>query len=94
MGDCGSLVGENFVFDVSDCQQVLHSPNHVAHIGKVSTGELTVDDVASLHLDTKHRFLCMQNHTVNNIENKVQSIQNLVMVLVSGKCMTKLINMV
>jgi alanyl-tRNA synthetase len=57
VGDRGRISVANATFEVTDCQQVLQSPNHVAHIGRVTSGELSVGDVSRLTLDTKHRQL-------------------------------------
>ncbi len=80
VGDVGELITRTggAVFAVTDCQRVLGSPDHVAHIGKVRKGgtkreekvAISVGDDVKVRINTAHRISCMQNHTATHLVNE------------------------
>ncbi len=63
------------VFEVADCQRVLGSTEHVAHLGKLKGGGvgdavLRVGDTVAVQIDVRHRLGCMQNHTATHMVNE------------------------
>jgi len=72
VGDRGTVVGPGgSVFVVEDTQKLSSKSGHIAHIGFVEAGEISVDDQVVLSIDREFRLGCMRNHTATHLLNSV-----------------------
>lgn len=65
IGDVGTIIGDDFVFDVSDTQK--KGDGVFVHVGKVRKGTIKVDDEAELTVDHQRRTKIRANHSATHL---------------------------
>lgn len=65
VGDCGSLRGEEVVFDVKNC--VAPFKGLVAHVGVLQKGTVVLGDVLMATIDAERRQKIANNHTATHL---------------------------
>jgi len=72
VGDRGHLVTEDgAVFQVTDTQLAPANRTLVAHLGRMTGGQIRTGHQISARIDPQHRLRCMQNHTCTHVLNSV-----------------------
>lgn len=66
IGDTGVILAESGVFDVQDCQV---AAGYVLHLGKQTSGSLSVGDCVKVTVDYERRGNIVPNHTCTHLLN-------------------------
>jgi alanyl-tRNA synthetase len=64
VGDTGLLKGDGFVFEVYDTQK---KSNNIAHLGKLISGSVTIDQAITAEVDQARRSKVILNHSATHL---------------------------
>ena len=69
IADSGILKTETGVVEINDCQKIF--ANKFEHIGKIISGTIKTNQIATLQVNTKKRLAISKNHTATHLLHKV-----------------------